>query len=69
MFCVYKLYHHFLITMGIVDNTQVRSNISSLGFNTAPIPGHVINSVTLLFFHGEATLVKRQIQNNFSWMW
>ena len=62
MFCVDKLYHHFLITVDTVDNTQIRSDVSSLGFNTAPIPGHVFNSVTLLFFHGEATLVKRQIQ-------
>ena len=63
MFCVYKLReYHFLITMCTVDKTQVHSNISSLFyffFNTAPIPGHVLNSVTLFFFHA---LVKRHFQ-------
>ena len=45
MFCIYKLC--LLITVCIVDNTQVHSNISSLSFNTEPIPGHVFNYVML----------------------
>ena len=61
MFCVYKLEdYHLLITVCTVDKTQVHSNISSYGFNTTPIPGHVFNFVLLFFFHGEDTLGKRQ---------